>query len=199
MNVRLVIEKKRKRIWSAELRDGEATLGRALGSTVRIPSSQVSRMHCRLRIDDGIVTVEDLESANGTYLNGERVREVEMVHPGDRLTVGRVTFVVEYELTPDVVERLRGGDDYDIVQASNEVELVEEPPARSSAPPPTEPLTVAGEPLDVVQPVEDDVVDDQDVFAFGDEQRMDLPEGGDLRDFLIELDDADEKPQKRKR
>lgn len=197
MNVRLVIERKRRRIWSADLKGGEATVGRALGSTVRIPSSQVSRMHCRLRIEDGVVTVEDLESANGTYLNGERVRDVEMVHPGDRLTVGRVTFVVEYEMTPDVVERLRGGEDYDLVDGSSEVELIEQPPARKSAPPPTEPLTTAGEPLAEVEPVADEA-DDRDVFAFGEAEPLNLPEGGDLRDFLVELDDTDE-PRRNRR
>ena len=44
--------------------------------------------------------MEDLGSVNGTLLNGERIKGIEWVRPGDNLTVGPVTFVVEYE-TPD--------------------------------------------------------------------------------------------------
>src|SRR5262249_32893094 len=135
MNVRLHLERKRKRVWTAQLRGPEATIGRALGSTVRIPSSDVSRLHCRLRVEHGVVTVEDLESVNGTFLNGARVRGVETVRPGDRLTLGPVTLVVEYELATEVLESLESEDDYDVVlEEEDELEVVEEAPARGKTP-----------------------------------------------------------------
>src|SRR5690242_15777867 len=121
MNVRLVLERKRKRVWTTQLRRPEATIGRALGSTIRIPSSEVSRLHCRLRVENGVVSVEDLESINGTFLNGVRVRDTQMVRPGDRLTVGPATFVVEYELSPDVLDRLGGQEDYAVLEADDEI------------------------------------------------------------------------------
>lgn len=192
MNVRLVMKRKRKRIWSAELRGAEATLGRAQGCTVRIPSSEVSRQHCRLRIENGVVTVEDLESANGTLINNERVHGVEIVHPGDLLSVGPVTFVVEYELTPNA---LREATDDDFA-------LLEETPTDISGSvaeqPPTDILPMA-EPLEDVDNVE--VVDqiDTEAFRFDDQPALNLPEGGDLRDFLLELDDSDERPKKRRK
>jgi pSer/pThr/pTyr-binding forkhead associated (FHA) protein len=82
-------------------------VGRAHGNAVRIPSSEVSRQHCRLMLEDGLVYLEDLNSINGTFLNGRMVRDLEVVRPGDRLGVGPVVFVVEYELSPEALDRLR--------------------------------------------------------------------------------------------
>jgi FHA domain len=194
MNVRLVMERKRKRVWTTDLRGPEATLGRALGSTIRIPSSEVSRRHCRLRIENGVVTVEDLESVNGTFLNGTRVRDIEMVCPGDRLTVGPATFVVEYELTPEVLERLRGKDDYAILEAEDEIALVEDTSDRPTLAPPKKAVPVV-EPIDEVE----EVVEEAEVFILDEDEVMNLPEGGDLRDFLSELDDTDDRSKKRKK
>ncbi len=206
MNVRLVLERNRKRIWTALLNKAESTIGRAVGSTIRIPSKEVSRTHCRVCIENGIVTVEDIESVNGVYINGIRARGVQMLSPGDRLTVGPATFVVEYEMMPEVVERLRDNarpDSECVVLEADEDVLVEETPS-------VEPVEMV-EPVDTDLPDEDaplpvvtvdpvhDAETNQDLFVFDDDEQINLPEGGDLRDFLIELDDTDERPRKRKK
>jgi pSer/pThr/pTyr-binding forkhead associated (FHA) protein len=119
MDVRLVVEQGRRRLRVVRLRGPATRIGRARGSGVRIPSAEVSRQHCVLRVEDGLVTVEDLDSVNGTFLNGEAVVGCRVVRPGDRLHVGPVTFVVEYELAPEALERLREDDadyDYEIVE-----------------------------------------------------------------------------------
>ncbi len=131
MDVRLVVEQGRRRLRVVRLRGPATRIGRARGSGVRIPSAEVSRQHCVLRVEDGLVTVEDLDSVNGTFLNGEAVVGCQVVRPGDRLNVGPVTFVVEYELTPEALERLRdsGGEDhdYEIVEvAEGGLEVAEE-------------------------------------------------------------------------
>jgi pSer/pThr/pTyr-binding forkhead associated (FHA) protein len=130
MDVRLVVEQGRRRLRVVRLRGPATRIGRARGSGVRIPSAEVSRQHCVLRVEDGLVTVEDLDSVNGTYLNGEAVVGCRMVRPGDRLHVGPVTFVVEYELTPAALERLREDDadyDYEIVEVDEAgLEVAEE-------------------------------------------------------------------------
>jgi pSer/pThr/pTyr-binding forkhead associated (FHA) protein len=113
MDMRLVVEQGRRRLRVVRLRGPATRIGRARGSGVRIPSAEVSRQHCVLRVEDGLVTVEDLDSVNGTYLNGEAVVGCQVVRPGDRLNVGPVTFVVEYELTPEALSRLDEDSDYD--------------------------------------------------------------------------------------
>lgn len=130
MDVRLVVEQGRRRLRVVRLRGPATRIGRARGSGVRIPSAEVSRQHCVLRVEDGLVTVEDLDSVNGTFLNGEAVVGCQVVRPGDRLNVGPVTFAVEYELTPEALERLRdepADHDYEIVEVSEEgLEVAEE-------------------------------------------------------------------------
>src|SRR5207244_5197864 len=60
-------------------------------------SAAVSRRHCVLRIDNGSVNVEDLDSVNGTFINGQRVVGKQVLRPGDRLEIGPLQFMVEYE------------------------------------------------------------------------------------------------------
>ena len=101
--------------------------GRSHGNTVRIPSAEVSRQHCRLSKKDGLVMVRDLGSVNGTLLNGTRISAEEVVRPGDRVEVGPVTFVVEYELTPEALAQLHGLDaGVDVLSALADGEVVED-------------------------------------------------------------------------
>lgn len=180
MNARLVLHRKRKRVWAAQLRSPQATLGRGRGCTVRIPSGEVSRMHCRLHLEDGLVRVEDLESANGTFVNGTQIHGTEIVRPGDRLSLGPVTFVVEYEMTPEALRRLDSGDDYEVVEA-DDVELVEDASTQPTKPSPA-----------MVEDVEEAQETGEELSILEEPEEMHLPDGGDLRDFLIELDDTDE-------
>src|SRR5215208_7736315 len=69
------------------------TLGRATGADFIVDAALVSRVHCRLTVlPDGMLEVRDLESTNGTYVNGARVDSARL-DVGDRLQVGRVELV----------------------------------------------------------------------------------------------------------
>ena len=69
------------------------TLGRATGADFIVDAALVSRVHCRLTaLPGGELEVRDLESTNGTFVNGERV-EVARLVSGDRLQVGRMELV----------------------------------------------------------------------------------------------------------
>lgn len=72
---------------------GIRTIGRAVGADFIIDAALVSRVHCRLTaLPGGELEVRDLESTNGTFVNGERV-EVARLASGDRLQVGRMELV----------------------------------------------------------------------------------------------------------
>lgn len=74
---------------------GTRTLGRTVQADFVVDAPLVSRVHCRLTTDaQGNLAVEDLESTNGTFVNGRRVRHSGLV-PGDRLRIGRVELLVE--------------------------------------------------------------------------------------------------------
>ncbi len=75
------------------LAEGMTRVGRDLRSQILLDDITVSRRHCRLKVENHRVTVEDEGSTNGTYVNGARMEEASL-HPGDRLMVGRFHLVV---------------------------------------------------------------------------------------------------------
>ena len=71
------------------------TIGRGAQADFILDAPLVSRVHCRLTADASAqLVVEDLESQNGTFVNGRKVTRATL-KAGDRLTVGRVEFEVE--------------------------------------------------------------------------------------------------------
>jgi DNA-binding Lrp family transcriptional regulator len=82
------------------LLDAECTIGRASENGIAVPDGSVSSKHARIvRTDDGFV-IEDLQSRNGTFVNGERVLEGQRkLSDGDLIRVGKVimTFNVARE------------------------------------------------------------------------------------------------------
>ena len=70
------------------------TIGRATGANFIVDAALVSRVHCRLTAStDGHLELLDLESTNGTYVNGTRVANALKLESGDRIQVGRVEFI----------------------------------------------------------------------------------------------------------
>jgi ABC transport system ATP-binding/permease protein len=77
------------------------TMGRAAGVDFVVDAALVSRVHCRFTSNEpGHLEIEDLGSTNGTFVNGRKVDKVAL-SDGDKLTVGRVEFVVNAATTPD--------------------------------------------------------------------------------------------------
>ena len=68
------------------------TMGRSPGAEFIVEAAMVSRLHCRLTAGAIEVQVNDLESTNGTFVNGQRVESAQLA-AGDKITVGRVELV----------------------------------------------------------------------------------------------------------
>lgn len=66
-----------------------ATIGRDATCTIALDSRIVSKAHALVEFRDGEYTIQDLESANGTRVNGEAT-SVRVLEPGDRIEVGDV-------------------------------------------------------------------------------------------------------------
>lgn len=72
---------------------GEMVFGRQADNDVCIPIGEISRRHARIKpVSDGLL-VEDLDSANGTYIGGKRIRSG-MLHPGEELALDTVRFML---------------------------------------------------------------------------------------------------------
>lgn len=69
------------------------TLGRATNADFIVDAALVSRVHCRVTaLKSGELEVKDLESTNGTFVNGKRVEEARLAS-GDRLQIGRLELI----------------------------------------------------------------------------------------------------------
>jgi pilus assembly protein CpaF len=73
----------------------EVTVGRVQGNDVVLPKGNVSKRHCRIYIQDGHFSVEDLKSTNGTYVNGRKISEPTALTTADKVYVG--DFVVRVD------------------------------------------------------------------------------------------------------
>ena len=69
------------------------TVGRGPSADFVVDTSLLSRVHCHLAASAAGLSVEDLKSTNGTFVNDQRV-ERSSLHPGDRLRLGRLELVV---------------------------------------------------------------------------------------------------------
>jgi transcriptional regulator with GAF, ATPase, and Fis domain len=84
------------------LREGEITIGRETANGISVTDPSVSRKHCLLRMQDGRFCVKDLDSRNGTLVNGAAVEEQWLEH-GDEIATGDSSFLFlleEEELMP---------------------------------------------------------------------------------------------------
>ncbi len=74
------------------LENGETSIGRTDSNTISIHDTSVSRQHCLIRCSAGRIEIRDLDSRNGTIVNGLRVQECELAD-GDAIEIGRISFV----------------------------------------------------------------------------------------------------------
>jgi CRP-like cAMP-binding protein len=78
---------------------GPTTIGRSADNTITLPDPTTSRNHARVILTDGKWVVEDLGSANGILIAGQRVKRV-VLKSGDTFKIGGVTFrFIEKELS----------------------------------------------------------------------------------------------------
>ena len=76
-----------------QLLDGENVVGRDADAALWIDHPSVSRHHARIVVAHDKVTLEDLESKNGTYLNGKKIGRRTTLEDGDHVRVGPETMV----------------------------------------------------------------------------------------------------------
>ncbi len=64
------------------------TIGREEGNGLRLNDERISRYHAKVQYEDGDVIITDLDSTNGTRVNGSTV-QIRRLRPGDQVSVGR--------------------------------------------------------------------------------------------------------------
>jgi len=81
----------------------DIVIGRGSDCNLRLSAPQVSRRHCFLRVSRDSASITDLDSSNGTFLDGNRIQSGRRydLHDGISLALGPVKFLVQ--VRPDVV------------------------------------------------------------------------------------------------
>lgn len=160
------------------VRDG-LLLGRVAGCDIVIDDTKASRRHARIVVDGGVVEVEDLDSSNGTLLNGKPVTR-RVLRAGDVVQIGKTAIVYREgavqtgaaspAAAPAAASTFDDGDDLfgDSAPApapapspSPPAAAAPPPPVRSAAPvpPPSPPTPAPAPPPRAVVEFEDEVVE----------------------------------------
>ena len=72
-----------------------AIMGRDEGADVQLTDPWISHRHCEIDQIGDVLVVRDLDSKNGIFMHGHRVRESQVLS-GERFTVGRTEIIVRY-------------------------------------------------------------------------------------------------------
>ena len=78
-----------------KLADGEVVVGRDPSCQIVIPDDSVSRRHARLLVRNDTCLIEDLQSRNGTFVNGQKTEGRRRLANRDRVEIGVTAF--EYQ------------------------------------------------------------------------------------------------------
>ena len=97
MNASIVIELDGKIIGERPLNKPLLTVGRLSGNDIQVPSKRVSRLHAKIRWEDGMWLIEDVESLNGLIYKGKRIDRLRLSN-GDRIYL-TPTAVIQYKTT----------------------------------------------------------------------------------------------------
>jgi pSer/pThr/pTyr-binding forkhead associated (FHA) protein len=88
-------------IKGATITGGDFLIGRGKNCHMQICVPDMSRTHCRIHLG-AVATVRDLESRNGTFVNGHRIGGEHLLNNGDVLGLGSTMLVVE--IRPDAAD-----------------------------------------------------------------------------------------------
>jgi hypothetical protein len=191
MKVRLSVQHKKANVKSVVLHT-DALIGRSTECNLRLASGLVSRRHCKLLISDEQVAVIDLGSANGTFLNEEKITpKVEVpIPPGSELAIGPARFIVQYD-DPTAETHIRKGS-----SAGSETEAETQPASMHLSPeetPTADALPVhtdASDAPDTAEPEESDLeISDEELEALLAEEGF---EGEDSEEIHMPLEDESE-------
>lgn len=94
MNIKLILVAPKSKNQSIKVTKTRFVIGRSTSADLRINSSSVSRNHCEIFEKNDKVYIRDLNSSNGTQLDGKRLDEIKKLKPGSQLQVGKYVFNV---------------------------------------------------------------------------------------------------------
>ncbi|NOT01275.1 MAG: FHA domain-containing protein [Phycisphaerales bacterium] len=107
MDVKLIMFREAGDRRDFPLNHPEITIGRKDDCDIRVPLAEVSRHHAKLTVAKGKLSVKDLGSANGTFVNNKKINSPQPLNAGDHLVVGPVVFTVQIDGVPDNIRAVK--------------------------------------------------------------------------------------------
>lgn len=86
-----------------DLSHGTYLIGRGGQCDIIIIDSESSRKHCELIVENNVVSLRDLDSTNGVYLNGRRITEPVVINNGDSIRIGSTTLQLYTQCEDDYI------------------------------------------------------------------------------------------------
>lgn len=90
------------------------SIGRRESCDVCLKFPNISGVHAEMNYRNGYWYIRDCNSTNGVKVNGVRVQE-KLLHPKDKITIGKRDYVIRYELPADMVGKLEEAQEEDIM------------------------------------------------------------------------------------
>lgn len=126
------------------VRDG-IVIGRVAGCDCVIDDGKASRKHAKVVVEGGVVEIEDLDSSNGTLLNGKPVTR-RVLRPGDEVQIGKTVIVYKDGTPPGAATKAPApsaialDDDNDLFGDTSPAVAAAPPAARTPPPPASLPV-----------------------------------------------------------
>ena len=92
---RLVVNPGKPEAWEIQLKPGANYLGRGDASDFQIPDASVSTRHCQIIVSGTSVSIQDLGSTNGTFINGQQLTGEAILKSGQIIRLGQVEMRLE--------------------------------------------------------------------------------------------------------
>ena len=130
MDVNLVLLNTKRSPKPFPLPGSNVTIGRRRSCDLHIPLMSISKKHCQLTCEKGTLKIRDLDSRNGTHVNGKKISR-ETVQAGDLIKIGPLSFLCQINGKPKKIKRQtkklprqnQTSEDTTSIQLSEAVEL----------------------------------------------------------------------------
>src|SRR4030042_5358316 len=102
--MRIIVKQKDGPTREFKFAEGPISIGRAVNNMILLPDRAVSKQHAVISFaDDGKWVIEDMDSANKTFLNNEAIHRAEIKH-GDCLRITCFSIEIDFEEKPEIDE-----------------------------------------------------------------------------------------------
>ena len=134
------------------LKEGTTTIGREGDNDIQIVSQGVSRYHAKIHNLPGIFEIEDLDSANGTFVDSSKVSTARLNH-GSEIRMGDAVLRFEQSQHGEVTDSYLNPSDYSERSQQATVRLQKPPGGSTKDEPEPTPEPVKSEPVKPLRPV----------------------------------------------